>query len=79
MEKMVSQAETMAQLQQIQALKAARDRIDEVLWMMVPVVQELAAEGNSVARYLVEEFDKAQDTLKLTNLAAHTFLEDSNG
>lgn len=71
------ESEDMAQLTQLQALKAARDRVLKVYGMMVPLVENLALEGDSLAKYIIAEHEKAQDTLSLTNLDAHAFLKEN--
>lgn len=43
-------AENMAQLSQLQGLKAAHARLLEVYRMMVPVVERLASEGDPLAK-----------------------------
>ena len=42
----MTQSENMAQLEQLQALKATRDRVLEVKERMVPLVEQMAAEGD---------------------------------
>lgn len=59
----------MRQLEQMQALTASRSRVTEVMLMMVPLVEKLAAE-DPLARYLVEEFEKAWDIMASENMSA---------
>ena len=61
---------------QLMALKEARDRVLKVYGMMVPLIENLALEGDSLAKYLIAEHNKAQDTLSITNLDAANFVEE---
>ena len=72
----MTQSENIAQLKQIQALKAARDRVLKLYRMMLPLVANLALEGDSLAKYLIAEHDKAQESMALTNMDAHEFLQE---
>lgn len=48
----------------------------EVKDLMVPLVEQLATEGNSLARYLVAELERAEEAMALANMDAHAFLEE---
>ncbi len=68
----------MRRLEQLQALKAANSRVLEVLHLMVPLIEELAMEGNSLAKYLLGELDKANLMVESENLSAREFLVANN-
>lgn len=67
---------SMAQLEQLASLTSARDRVLELWKLMVPLVAELAKEGNSLAAYLIDEHDRAQEAMVLASMSAHHFLEE---
>ena len=72
----MTQSENMAQLEQLQALKATRDRVLEVKERMVPLVEQMAAEGDPLAKYLISELKKAEEAMTLANMDAHNFIEE---
>ena len=61
---------------QLMALKGTRDRVIEIKDLMVPLVERMAAEGNSLARYLVAELERAEDAMALASMDGHAFLEE---
>ena len=63
-------------LEQMQALTASRSRVTEVLLMMVPLVEQLANNGHLLARYVVEEFERAWDIMASENMSAREYLAD---
>ena len=68
----------MRQLEQMQALTASRGRVTDVLLMMVPLVRQLA-DNDPLARYLVEEFEKAWDIMVSENMSAAEFVAENDG
>ena len=66
----------MERLEQLKALEQALARVRELTQMMVPLIQEMADEGNSLARYLIDEYDKANTVMKSENIAASSFLAE---
>ena len=67
----------MRQLEQMQELTASRGRVTNVLLMMVPLVRQLA-DNDPLARYLVEEFEKAWDIMVSENMSAAEFVAEND-
>ena len=67
---------SMKQLEQLAALAEARDRVLELREMCVPLVGQLAAEGNSLARYIVDQLELAEQAMALASMDGHAFLEE---
>jgi hypothetical protein len=44
--------------------------------MMIPVIEQLADDGNELAGYLISELHKAYDVVVSENMAAREFLAD---
>jgi len=65
----------MAQLAQLQGLSAKRKRVTEVLYLMVPLVRQLA-DDNATARWLLSELEVAEDALATENMAASEFVAE---
>jgi hypothetical protein len=62
----------------LHALKESRDRVVACLWTMVPLAERLAAEGDPLARYLLEELEAANDAMKSENIGAGALLAQAN-
>ena len=63
-------------LEQLHGLSASRRRVDEMLLMMPALVERLADDGDPLARYLVEEFEKAWDIMVSENMSAAQLVAD---
>jgi hypothetical protein len=70
----VSDAE---QLEVLSALKASHTRVLEVLLMMAPLVQRQADQGDSLARYIITELEKAWTVMASENVAASAFVAEA--
>jgi recombinational DNA repair protein RecR len=64
---------------QLRALKESHDRVIERLWTMVALAEKRAAEGDALARYLLEELEAAHDAMKSENIAAGAVLAEAGG
>ena len=62
---------------QLMALTSARDRVIEVWKLMVPLIEQMAAEGNSLAAFLVTELELAEQNMALASMSAHAFVEEN--
>jgi hypothetical protein len=62
---------------QLRALKESHDRVIERLWTMVAWAEKRAAEGDVLARYLLDELEAAQDAMESENIAAGAVLAEA--
>lgn len=79
METRVTQSEGTAQLNQIHALKATRDRVIEIKDLMVPLVERMAAEGNSLLAISSPSSrePRTQWRWRTANMDARDFIEEN--
>jgi hypothetical protein len=63
---------------QLRALTESRDRVIERLWTMVAWAEKRAEESDVLARYLLDELEAANDTMKSENIAAGAVLAQAN-
>ena len=66
-------------LEQLMALCSAHHRKLEVMGMCIPLVEKLAAEGDSLARYLLGQLDQANTVLQSENIAGHELVDGDDG
>lgn len=64
-------------LETLEALEQTHGRVLEVMLMMEPLVRVMAAEGNPLAAYLVDQLDEARTAMKSENVAAGAFLAEA--
>jgi hypothetical protein len=62
---------------QLRALTESRDRVIERLLTMVAWAETRAAEGDVLARFLLEELEAANDAMKSENIAAGAVLAEA--
>ena len=64
-------------LEILAGLKGSRTRVLEVQLAMETFVEQMAAEGDTLAASLVDELAKARNTMKSENIAASAFLAEA--
>ena len=62
----------------LQALEQTHDRVTEVMTMMEPLVRVMAAEGNPLAAYVIDQLEEARTAMQSENVAAGAFLAEAN-
>ncbi|CAN5521128.1 hypothetical protein BH20ACT21_BH20ACT21_24340 [soil metagenome] len=64
-------------LEHLEALKQTHDRVTEVMLMMEPLVRVMAAEGNPLAGYVIDQLEEARVAMKSENVGAGAFLAEA--
>ena len=64
-------------LKTLEALKQSHARVLEVMFMMEPLVRVMAAEGNPLASYVIDQLEEARIAMQSENVAASSFLAEA--
>ena len=64
-------------LKTLEALKQSHACVLEVMFMMEPLVRVMAAEGNPLASYVIDQLEEARIAMQSENVAASSFLAEA--
>ena len=64
------------QADQLRALKATHARVIEALHLMIPVVEEQAMLGDSLAKFALKNYEEARTAMQAENVAAGSLVAD---
>ena len=64
-------------LEHLEALEQTHGRVLEAMMMMEPLVRVMAAEGNPLATFVIDQLEEARTAMQSENVAAGAFLAEA--